>query len=512
MQYRSTNTTSTDVITTSSNAQRFAKLFLKFFGLFGTAAALLLNTPVALATANAGTGILGMLTGSTNTLAPMIKKAMPSIVSVSGIRQMNLGPNSGNGANTSSSSGDGFNNISNSNSSGANSANNTNSNNNNAANNDDTTVAFGFGSGIVVDAAKGFIITNAHVVSNFDEIWVTLNDKRKFDAKIIGVDKASDLAVLQIQAPNLQAIPFADSDKVAVGDFVVAIGNPFGLEQTVTSGIISALSRTDVGLDGYFDLIQTDAAINMGNSGGGLLNLNGELVGINTALLSPSANGGGNVGLGFAIPANMAKNVYAQLAESGHVDHGSFGVKVQFVTPDLAEAFGLKKNNGALINDILPNTPAEKAKLQVGDVILAVNNKEVQDPLHLRTLISLLKPKSDSKITIVRNGKTSDINIQVANPRDNYIKGEALAKGLAGAWLETATQENSEFPGVLVADLDMKSVALKADLRKGDVIVMANKNKITNVKTLQDAVAGSEKYIILQVVRDKSPAFVAVKR
>lgn len=415
------------------------------------------------------------------TLAPMLKKSMPSIVSVSGIKQISKNTTPKPGYNEEA----------------------TNTVN-------DDTVAFFFGSGIILDAEKGYIITNAHVINNLDEMWVTLNDKRKFEAKTVGIDTASDLALLKIQAPNLQAIQFADSDKVEVGDFVIAIGNPFGLDQTVTSGIVSALSRTDIGRDGYFDLIQTDAAINMGNSGGGLLNLNGELVGINTAILSPPTNGG-SIGLGFAIPSNMAKNIYAQLAHTGHVDRGTFGVKVQFVNSDLAEAFGLEKNKGAIINDIMPNSPAAKANLQVGDIIVRVDSKEVQDPIHLRTLMSLIKPKSAAKISILRDRKIIEVPIQISNPRDNYMKGEMLFSGLTGAWLETASPETAAFPGVLIADIDPKSLASKADLQKGDIIVGANKVKTTNLTELQNSVKSNSKYLIMQILRDKTTLFVAVK-
>lgn len=420
-------------------------------------------------------------------LAPMVKKAMPSIVAISGIKHIK---DSGYPDNYPHSK---------------------NNPEREIASQLKPRIAVFIGSGVIVDAAKGYIITNAHVVTDLDEIKVTLNDKRLLDANVIGIDKPTDLALIQIEAKNLNAIKFANSDKLNVGDFVVAIGNPFGFQQSVSSGIISALGRTDIGFEGFFDLIQTDAAINMGNSGGGLLNLNGELIGINTAIITPPSNRG-NIGLGFAIPSNMTKKILAQLANVGHVDRGIFGVHVQAIDENLATAFGLPKNQGAIVTNIIPQSPADKAKLLIGDVILAVNNKEIQDPLHLRTLISVHPPGSKTNITVCRDKKIIKLPIEIINPKENFTKGELIAKNLKGAWLEATTPNTADFPGIRVIEIDPKSPASKTSLESGDIIVNANKHKVANIDELKKATDKEKSFLIMQIIRDKNSFFVAVSK
>ena len=256
---------------------------------------------------------------------------------------------------------------------------------------------------MVVDAKQGYIVTNAHVIENADEITVTLQDDRTFSAEIIGTDPASDIAVIKIDASGLTDIEIADSEQSRVGDFVVAIGNPFGLGHTVTSGIISALGRTWLNRDNYEDFIQTDASINPGNSGGALVNLRGELIGVNSAILTRS---GGNIGIGFAIPSNMVTAVMEQLLEFGEVRRGLLGVNIYTVTPDIAEAYGVEEIQGALISQVVAGSAAEQAGLQAGDIITAVNSEPVKSAAELRNAIGMLRIDEKVKIQYVRDGKT----------------------------------------------------------------------------------------------------------
>ena len=270
------------------------------------------------------------------------------------------------------------------------------------------------GSGVIVDAQNGYVLTNNHVIRNADLIEVTLRDKRRLKAKLIGTDPATDVAVLKIPAENLVAVPFGDSGKSEVGDFVLAIGNPFGLGQTVTSGIVSAVGRSGLGIEGYEDFIQTDAPINPGNSGGALVDLKGRLIGINTAILAPS---GGNVGVGFAVPINMARSVMDQLIKSGHIERGWIGVGGQDVTPDLMAGLRTKHNEGAVISAVQPGSPADRAGLQSGDLVLDVDGTAISSWQHLLNQIALAPVNTQLSLTVERQGQTMTIPVKVAPQR-----------------------------------------------------------------------------------------------
>ncbi|BBA33986.1 trypsin-like serine protease [Methylocaldum marinum] len=267
------------------------------------------------------------------------------------------------------------------------------------------------GSGVIVNAEKGLILTSHHVIADADRVTVTLQDGRDFEAKTVGVDTETDVAVIKIDANNLKALPFGDSQSLRVGDFVAAIGSPFGLSQTVTSGIVSAVGRSGLGIEGYEDFIQTDASINPGNSGGALVDLNGELVGISTAIVGPA---GGNVGIGFAIPSRLAQSIMQQLVQYGEVQRGKLGVGVHDLTPDLAHALGLERGSGALIALVQPDSPAAKAGLRPGDVVTAIDGTPVTNGGSLRNTVGLLQVGSEIKLDILRNGEKRTVTARIA--------------------------------------------------------------------------------------------------
>ncbi|SMF84275.1 serine protease DegQ [Azospirillum oryzae] len=267
------------------------------------------------------------------------------------------------------------------------------------------------GSGVIVDARNGYVVTNNHVVENAQEIAVTLKDRRRLRAKLIGRDAATDIALLQIKAEGLTALPLGDSDRAKVGDFVVAIGNPFGLGQTVTSGIVSALGRSGLKIEGYEDFIQTDASINPGNSGGALVNFQGELIGINTAIIGPA---GGSVGIGFAVPVSIVRSVMEQLREYGEVRRGRLGVAIQDLTPDLAESMSLNGDEGALIAKIERGSPAENGGLRSGDVVIAVDGRPVRSATDFRNRIGLLRVGTPVQLTVVRAGGQKSVTVRTA--------------------------------------------------------------------------------------------------
>ncbi|MGB5210807.1 MAG: DegQ family serine endoprotease [Gammaproteobacteria bacterium] len=365
------------------------------------------------------------------------------------------------------------------------------------------------GSGVIVDAKRGYVLTNAHVIENADEITVTLQDDRTYTAEIIGTDPGSDIAVIKIDADDLIDIPLADSDDVRVGDFVVAIGNPFGLGHTVTSGIISALGRSGLNPNGYEDFIQTDASINPGNSGGALVNLNGELVGVNSAILTRS---GGNIGIGFAIPTNMIKVVMDQLLEFGEVRRGLLGVNIYTVTPDIAKAYGVDEISGALISQVVPDSAAYKAGLEPGDIITSVNGEKIKSATELRNAIGMQRVGAKVRLEIVRDGDTRNLTAELGEGVTSAepVTAADIHQGLAGAELTDADTASGGPAGVLVASVANGSPAAQRGLRAGDVIVAVNRQRVANVQALRDAAEGSPS-LLLNIKRGNTALLLPIR-
>jgi serine protease Do/serine protease DegQ len=360
------------------------------------------------------------------------------------------------------------------------------------------------GSGVIFDAHTGYIVTNAHVVENASEITVTLQDGRDLKAEIIGSDAPSDVAVLKVKPDGLTQIPLGDSTRVEVGDFVVAIGNPFGLQHTVTSGIISGLSRSGINPDGYEDFIQTDASINPGNSGGALVNLRGELIGINTAILSRS---GGNIGIGFAIPVNMARSVMDQLIRYGSVKRGQLGVSMYTVTPDIAHSLGLPSVVGALVSQVVEGSPADHAGIRTGDVITSVNGQPVKSNSELRNTIGLLRVGDKVDIGLLRDGKPLRVTAVIADTTMELSKGpESIHRSFEGAVLGDAPDAG----GALVRSVEPGSAAAQAGLRADDVIVGANRGRVSNVHELRERAKGAA-VLVLEVRRGATVLLVPLR-
>jgi Do/DeqQ family serine protease len=372
-----------------------------------------------------------------------------------------------------------------------------------------TREAQAIGSGVIVDAEKGYVVTNNHVVDQADSIKVRLSDDREVTAKLIGKDPDTDLAVLQIKATNLKALPLADSDKTEVGDFVVAIGSPFGLRQTVTSGIVSGLGRNNLG-DGVEDFIQTDASINPGNSGGGLINLKGELVGINSQILSRS---GGNQGIGFAIPSNIVKSVMTQLIETGSVSRGRIGIGGQALTPELAKAFGLPDSHGALVTQVTPGSPADKAGIRAQDIIIQANGREISDMIQLKNTVQLLRVGDKVTVKLLRDGKPREVTVTIAKADDKQkVDAEALHPALKGATFGAITDPGKAgtSKGVQVLSIEPRSVAAESGLRPGDIIVGVNRQPVTSVSEFEKLAGDKSAQLLLQVRRGNNAFFVVL--
>jgi len=360
------------------------------------------------------------------------------------------------------------------------------------------------GSGVIVDQNQGTIVTNYHVIKGADEIQVSLTDGRTFEAELIGADPEVDIAVLKIGADNLKALPLADSDGLKVGDFVVAIGNPFGLGQTITTGVVSALGRTGLGIEGYENFIQTDASINPGNSGGALVNLNGELVGINTAIIAP---GGGNVGIGFAIPVNMMRNVADQILDVGEVTRGQIGVAIQDLTPELQQAFDLDNGRqGVLVTDVMKDSEAEKAGLKSGDLILAVDGKPTPNTGQLRHRIAFAGVGNTVRLSLIRDGEKMDVEVKVgkSTARTGDVSLNKLLEGVGFA-------NSPDGRGVVISEIDPRSRAAAAGLRSSDVILGINRKRVDNLEDLNNVLSRVDDKLLLQVRRGNGVFYLVLR-
>ncbi len=366
------------------------------------------------------------------------------------------------------------------------------------------------GSGVIIDAEEGYIVTNAHVVKNADEILVTLTDGREFTGKKLGEDEQSDIALLKIEPKDLVAMPLADSDKLRVGDFVIAIGNPFGLSQTVTSGIVSALGRTGINMGGYENFIQTDAAINRGNSGGALVNLRGELVGINAAIFSPGRDAG-NVGIGFAIPSNMMKNLVDQITEFGEVRRGLLGIIGNDVDAGLAEAFNSDINKGAFVAEVTPDSAALKAGIEAGDIITGINGKPLGSFAELRAKVASMGAGAELSLDIIRQGKSLKIDVVLGDAGVTVKSAAEIHPAFGGATFENGTDIAGN-RGVMVSAIEAGSPALRFGLRKDDVIIGVNRQRVNNIKELTERMEDADGQVTaINVRRGETTLYLVIR-
>jgi Do/DeqQ family serine protease len=357
------------------------------------------------------------------------------------------------------------------------------------------------GSGVIVDASRGYVITNHHVIEDAEQVVVTLKDRRQFKAKLVGTDPGTDIAVLQIDPKNLSALKFGDSEALNVGDYVIAVGNPFGIGQTVTSGIVSAVGRSGLSVEGYEDFIQTDASINPGNSGGALVNLRGELVGINTAILGPA---GANIGIGFAVPSNMARAVMNQVVRYGEVKRGRLGIEMVDLTPELAKKLGVTSLEGAAIANVQPGSPASKAGLRQGDVVVAMNGRNVRSPGDLRNRLGLTPVGEGVELRINRGGEVRTLRAQIGAPQEmTGGGGQAVPQlpGLKVVEIERGSPLAQRIQGLVVSAVEQNSRAWQAGFRAGDIIYAVNRRQVSTLAEFQKAVRGAERGFTVNLLR-----------
>ncbi len=364
------------------------------------------------------------------------------------------------------------------------------------------------GSGVIVDAEKGYVVTNHHVIDKADVITVTTVDGYELEARLIGSDPASDVAVIRVDAGNLTEIRMGDSRQLRVGDFVVAIGSPFGLSQTVTSGIVSALGRTGLGIKGYEDFIQTDASINPGNSGGALVNLHGELIGINTAILS---RGGGSVGIGLSIPIYMVRSLMDQLIEFGEVKRGLLGVQMQNLTPSLANAFGISGKKGAVVSEVISGSAAEEKGIREGDVIVGVDDTGIESGADLRNAIGLLRAGDQARIQFYREGERHEVMVRIKELDEMTGNVPADIERLRGAYFENVPPGSDFGGGVVVTDIEPGSPAASSGLKVKDVIISINREKIADTRDMNRVLGNSGGVLLIQLIRNKRVLFMVIQ-
>jgi len=368
------------------------------------------------------------------------------------------------------------------------------------------------GSGVIVDAEKGYVLTNAHVIKFATQITVTLNNRHTYTAKVIGADAGTDIALIQIKPENLTQFSLANSDNIEVGDYVAAIGSPFGrLSQSVTSGIISALGRGNLSIEDYGDFIQTDAPINPGNSGGALVNMKGQLIGINTAIFTPT---GTNIGIGFAIPVNMARDVMGHLIKYGTVKRGLLGVLVQAMTPELAEAFHTKIDDGAVVTQVSPDSPADRMGLKAGDILLEVNGKKIKNHSQVRNMIGLMRVGTKVTLKVSRTGKDVTVSGHTIDPKDYAKKSEqenGLLYGMNLRNFEQHLPNLGDIKGVGIINVAESSRAWKAGIRASDIIIGLNQQATPNYTTLNKIVHDSKGPWLIRILRRQGAMYVVVR-
>ncbi len=363
------------------------------------------------------------------------------------------------------------------------------------------------GSGVIINAEKGYVVTNNHVVDNATKIQVQLSDGRHYDAKIIGKDPQSDIALIQLQdAKNLTAIKIADSDSLRVGDYTVAIGNPYGLGETVTSGIVSALGRSGLNVENYENFIQTDAAINRGNSGGALVNLNGELIGINTAILAPD---GGNIGIGFAIPSSMVKNLTAQMVEFGQVKRGELGILGTELNSELAKAMKVDAQRGAFVSQVVPNSAAAKAGVKAGDVVVSMNGKPLSSFAALRAEVGSLPVGTKLQLGLLRDGKPVSVTVELQQSSKDKVQSATIYNGIEGADLSNV--ESNGRKGVRVDSVKPNSAAARIGLKKGDMILGVNQQAVANLGELRKILDTKPPVLALNVLRGDNTLYLLMQ-
>ncbi len=363
------------------------------------------------------------------------------------------------------------------------------------------------GSGVIVDAANGYVVTNHHVIKDASEVVVTTKDKRRFPARFVGSDAGTDVALLQIEAKELIEVPLGDSDALAVGDFVLAIGNPFGIGQTATSGIVSALGRSGLNVEGFEDFIQTDAAINPGNSGGALINLSGELVGVNTAIIGP---GGGNVGIGFAVPVNMVRAVMRQLVRYGEVRRGRLGISMQDLTPELARSLNVPAKSGAVLNEVQADSPASAAGLRVGDVVVSLNGRALRGASDLRAQLGVIPAGETIEMQVYRGSERLTLRARIGEIEARHTVGGETLPELPGATLANVAIGRGRERAVLVTGVKAGTAAFRHGLRPGDRILGVNRTRIGTVAELAVALRGGDR-LALNVVRGESLLTITVR-